>query len=116
VSERPLTAYKVLTSAEMEALEADSFGGSPADLADGFVHLSTAAQLAETIDRHYAGQARLWLAAVDLAAFGESVRWEASRGGALFPHIYGTLPLEAVIAYGPLERHEDGSLKLPVAG
>lgn len=113
---RPDTAYKVLTADQMRALEADAFEGAPIDLADGYIHLSTRDQLTETVDRHFAGQAELWVAAVDLAALGDSVRWEESRGGALFPHIYGAMPLETVIAYGPLEREHDGTVKLPVAG
>ena len=95
---RPDTAYKVLTADQMRALEADAFEGAPIDLADGYIHLSTRDQLTETVDRHFAGQAELWVAAVDLAALGDSVRWEESRGGALFPHIYGAMPLETVIA------------------
>jgi len=116
VTARPDTAYKVLTADQMRALEADAFEGAPIDLADGYIHLSTRDQLTETVDRHFAGQAELWVAAVDLAALGDSVRWEESRGGALFPHIYGAMPLETVIAYGPLEREHDGTVKLPVAG
>ena len=111
------TAYKILSRAEMEALEHQgSFAGAPVDLADGYIHLSTADQLAETLARHFAGQEDLWLAAVDLDALDEAVRWEPSRGGQLFPHIYGPLPLTAVISYGPLEYEPEGSIKLPVAG
>lgn len=114
---RPDTAYKVLTADQMRALEADAFEGAPIDLADGYIHLSTRDQLTETVDRHFAGLSDLWVAAIDLAALGDSVRWEESRGGALFPHIYGAMPLETVIAYGPLEReHDGGTVKLPVAG
>ena len=110
-------AYKVLTVAEMTALEQDgSFAGAPVDLADGYVHMSTAAQLEETVARHFAGQDDLHVAAVDLAALGEDVRWEASRGGALFPHLYSPLSLDAVLAYGRLDRDEDGRIRLPVAG
>ena len=118
MSERPQTAYKVLTGEQMTLLERDaSFAGAPIDLADGYIHLSTADQLTETVDKHFVGQADLHVAAVDLAALGEAVKWEASRGGALFPHIYGgPLLLETVIAYGPLERHADGAVKLPVSG
>jgi uncharacterized protein (DUF952 family) len=115
VSARPDTAYKVLTADQMRDLEADRFAGAPIDLADGSIHLSTSDQLTETVDRHFVGQSDLWVAAIDLAALGEAVRWEESRGGALFPHIYGPLPLDTVIAYGPLER-DDGMVKLPVAG
>jgi uncharacterized protein (DUF952 family) len=116
MSDRPAIAYKVLTADQMRALEADAFQGAPIDLADGYIHLSTRDQLTETVDRHFAGQSDLWVAAVDLAALGDSVRWEESRGGALFPHIYGGMPLEVVIAYGELERDDDGTVKLPVAG
>jgi uncharacterized protein (DUF952 family) len=116
MNDRPAIAYKVLTADQMRALEADAFEGAPIDLADGYIHLSTRDQLTETVDRHFAGQAELWVAAVDLAALGDSVRWEESRGGALFPHIYGAMPLDVVIAYGPLEREHDGTVKLPVVG
>lgn len=115
--ERPQTAYKVLTATEMATLERDgSFAGAPVDLADGYVHLSTADQLTETVDKHFAGQSDLHVAAVDLGSFGDSLRWEESRGGQLFPHLYGPLLLETVIAYGPLECDESGKVRLPVAG
>lgn len=118
MSDRPTTAYKVLTGEQLATLERDtSFAGAPIDLADGYVHLSTADQLTETVDKHFAGQGDLHVAAVDLDALGDSVKWEPSRGGALFPHLYGgPLLLETVIAYGPLERDADGAVKLPVAG
>jgi uncharacterized protein (DUF952 family) len=111
------TAYKVLTADQMSALESDaSFAGAPVDLQDGYIHLSTTAQLQETLDKHFAGQDGLWLAAIDLDALGEAVKWEPSRGGQLFPHVYGPLPLDAVIAYSELHYEPDGSLRLPVAG
>jgi uncharacterized protein (DUF952 family) len=111
------TAYKVLTGEQMAALERDgSFAGAPVDLADGYIHLSTCDQLTETVDKHFAGQDDLHVAAVDLGSFGGSLKWEESRGGALFPHLYGPLLLETVIAYGPLERNDDGSVRLPVTG
>lgn len=113
---RPETAYKVLTADQMRALEADRFEGAPIDLSDGYIHLSTRDQLTETVDRHFAGQLDLWVAAIDLSALGDTVRWEESRGGAQFPHIYGAMPLETVIAYGPLERDDDDTVRLPVAG
>jgi uncharacterized protein (DUF952 family) len=117
VNDRPTIAYKVLTGEQMATLERDaSFVGAPIDLADGYIHLSTAEQLTETVDKHFAGQSNLHVAAVDLAALGGAVKWEPSRGGALFPHVYGgPLLLETVIAYGPLERDADGAVKLPVA-
>ena len=116
MSERPTLAYKVLTGEQMRDLEADRFKGAPIDLADGYIHLSTSQQLAETVDKHFAGQDNLHVAAIDLDALGSRVKWEESRGGQLFPHVYGALPLEVVIAYGPLERDNDGAVKLPVAG
>ncbi len=117
MTDTPLTAYKVLTAEQMATLERDGrFGGAPIDVADGYIHLSTAEQLAETIDKHFAGQSDLHLAAVDLAAHGDKVKWEESRSGQLFPHLYGAMLLETVIAYGPLDRHADGTIKLPTTG
>lgn len=113
----PATAYKVLTADQMAVLEQEGvFSGAPVDLADGYIHLSTTAQLTETVDKHFAGQSDLHIAAVDLEAMGEAVKWEESRGGQLFPHLYADLPLTAVIAYGPMKRDEDGTVRLPVAG
>lgn len=116
MNERPTTAYKVLTADQMRALEADAFAGAPVDVTDGYIHLSTAEQLTETVAKHFAGQDDLWVAAIDLTALGDSLKWEASRGGALFPHIHGRMLLETVIAYGPIERDDDGGVRLPVAG
>ncbi len=117
MSDRPLTAYKVLTAEQMATLERDgTFAGAPVDMADGYIHLSTAAQLTETVDRHFAGQDDLHVVAVDLAAHGDAVKWEESRGGQLFPHLYGPMLLETMIAYAPLVRGTDGLVKLPVAG
>jgi uncharacterized protein (DUF952 family) len=113
---RAAVAYKVLTADQMAALEAGSFAGAPIDLADGYIHLSTRNQLTETVDKHFAGQSGLWVAAVDLDAHGDAIRWEVSRGDAEFPHLYGRLTLETVIAYSPLERDEAGAVRLPVAG
>jgi uncharacterized protein (DUF952 family) len=90
-------AFKVLTAGQWLQFEADGlFDGAPVDLADGYIHLSTAEQLEETISRHFAGQPGLVVAEIDLIHLGGNVRWEPSRGGALFPHVYGPLPIEAV--------------------
>ena len=113
---RDAAAFKILTAAELAELEGGSFAGSAADARDGFIHLSTAAQLTGTADKHYIGQSDLHVAEVDLEALGDAIRWEQSRGGQDFPHLYGPLPLDAVVAYSPLERDDDGSVKLPVAG
>jgi uncharacterized protein (DUF952 family) len=113
----PALAYKVLTQDQLAALERDrSFAGAPVDLADGYIHLSTAEQLTETVDKHFAGQTDLHVAAVDLEVLGDAVKWEPSRGGQLFPHLYASLSLDAVIAYGPLRRDEHGAVCLPVTG
>ena len=110
----PAVAYKILSAPQLADLQASgSFAGSPVDLADGFIHLSAASQVAGTLDKHFAGQTGLVLAAVDLAMLGDAVRWEVSRGGELFPHIHAALPLAAVIAHGPLRRDDDGAVILP---
>ena len=117
MSELPLTAYKVLTADQMAALERDGhLEGAPVDLADGFIHLSTAAQLTETVDKHFAGQTDLHVAAVDLGSYAASLKWEESRGGQMFPHLYEPLRLDTVIAYSALERADDGTVRLPVTG
>ena len=106
-------AYKILTAEQMRALEDDRFDGAPIDVADGYVHLSTAEQVAGTLDAHFAGREDLFLAAVDLAAAGDAIRWEESRGGALFPHLYARLTRSLVLAGGPLRRGADGTPILP---
>lgn len=116
-SAKPSVAYKVLTAMQMRELEqVGTFAGAPIDLADGYIHLSTAEQIDETVDKHFAGQNDLHVAAIDLDALGDAVRWDPSRGGQLFPHIYVALPLSVVIAYGPLVRDHAGRIRLPVAG
>ncbi len=110
-------AYKVLTADQLAALEHDgSFAGAPVDLADGYIHLSTADQLDETIAKHFAGQNDLQLVAVDLEALGDAVKWEESRGGALFPHLYRPITLDVVVAYSALAYEPDGAIRLPIAG
>lgn len=106
-------AYKVLTDKEWRELNGSAFEGAPIDKADGFIHLSTAAQLTETVDRHFTGQRDLVVAAIDLTALGGTVRWEPSRNGELFPHVYGTLEPRFVISHRPLERDVDGKVRLP---
>src|ERR1700733_15395223 len=106
-------AYKVLTADEWAALDAGAFQGPPIDRADGFIPLSTASQLTETVDRHFSGQKGLVIAAIDLATLGDAVRWEPSRQGQLFPHIYASLMRKAVIASCPLERYANGTVRLP---
>jgi len=110
-------AYKVLLPDELAIFERDGFfAGARVDLADGYIHLSTATQLRETIARHFAGLDDLQIVAVDLEALGGAVKWEPSRGGDLFPHLYAPLSLNAVVAYGPLEYDGGGAIRYPVAG
>lgn len=107
-------AYKIMSSAELEQMRRDGlFRGSPADVADGYIHLSCGSQLGATWDKHFGGVNGLVLAAVDLSRLGHAVRWEPSRGGQLFPHIHGVLPMDAVVSVVPLERTSDGAVKLP---
>ena len=94
----PLIAFKVLTAEQWAQFQRDGiFHGAPVDIADGYIHLSAADQLQGTLDKHFAGQTGLIIAEVDLAMLGDLVKWEVSRGDALFPHIYGPLPIAAVL-------------------
>ena len=107
--------YKIMSAAELEQMRRDGvFRGSPADTADGYIHLSSGSQLAATLDKHYNGIEGLMLAAVDLSLLGDTVLWELARGGELFPHIYGPLPIEAVVSVAPLERASDGQVRFPM--
>ncbi len=110
----PAVAYKILTGAQWaQWLDQRVFAGSPVDLADGFVHLSAADQVTETANRHFSGQDGLVVVRIDLAALGDAVRWELSRGGARFPHVYAAVPLAVALAHGPLRRDRDGAVILP---
>lgn len=75
-----------------------SWHGSPHDLRDGFIHFSTASQLEGTIQKHYAGQSDLMLLTIDGETLGEALQWEPSRGGELFPHLYGALPIASILS------------------
>jgi len=90
--------YKVLRAAEWrEAQERGAIAGSADDLRDGFIHLSTHDQLAGTVDRHFAGETGLVVLEIAADRLDAALKWEPSRNGALFPHFYGVLPLDAVI-------------------
>jgi len=91
--------YKILAGvAWRDALATGAFEGAGVDLADGFIHFSTAGQLGETARRHFAGQAGLVVLEVEADDLGAELRWEPSRGGDLFPHLYATLPCAVVRA------------------
>lgn len=101
--------YKIVNRAQWrEAQAAGTFLGAPVDLRDGYIHFSTAAQVRETAARHFAGQDDLLLLRVPADRLGDALRWEVSRGGDLFPHLYGPLPLDAVEAVTPLPLGPDG--------
>jgi len=98
------TIYKILTTDQWQDLQANQETlGAPIDIADGFVHFSNAAQLQETADKHFSGQNGLFVLAVDSAALGEHLKWEPSRGGALFPHLYAPLKLDDVLWSKPID-------------
>src|SRR4051812_8512524 len=110
----PRTIYKICDAVLWrDAERAGVFGGAPVDLADGYIHFSTAGQVPETAARHFAGKAGLLLVAVDAAALGAALRYEPSRGGAMFPHLYGKLPLSAVRWVRPLPLGPDGRHVFP---
>jgi uncharacterized protein (DUF952 family) len=106
--------YKICTASEWRSAEqAGAYRGSAVDLKDGFIHFSTAAQAVETAAKWFAGQRDLVLVAVDGDALGEKLKWEPSRGGALFPHLYAELPVAAVRRVEPLPLGEDGRHRFP---
>ena len=103
--------YKLVDRTEWARARASgAYEGSEVDRADGYIHLSTAAQLAETARRHYAGRDGLVLVGVDLTGLGDAVKWEPSRGGEMFPHVYGPLPLSAALTERPLSVRDDGTM------
>lgn len=106
--------YKISPRSEWEAaLATGTFDGAPVDLADGFIHFSTAAQVAETAAKHFRGQPDLLLIAIDAAALGPALKWEPSRGGALFPHLYSPLNVEHARATYALPLDADGTPIIP---
>jgi len=108
------TIYKICDRTAWEEAEiAGRFAGSPVDGRDGFIHFSTVAQLAGTAAKHFAGQSDLILVAVDGDALGDALKWEPSRGGELFPHLYAALPVSAVLWARPLPDETDGRRAFP---
>ncbi|MFG1477614.1 DUF952 domain-containing protein [Xanthobacter sp. V4C-4] len=106
--------YKISPADLWAAAEAaGTFTGAPVDVADGYIHFSTAAQVRETAARHFAGGAGLKLVAVREEALGAALTWEPSRGGDLFPHLYGPLPLSAVAWVRDLPLGADGAHLFP---
>jgi uncharacterized protein (DUF952 family) len=112
-----VTIYKISEHALWRTAQSEGlFRGSDADARDGFIHFSTAAQVAETVAKHFANKSDLVLVAVDVDALGSSLVWEPSRGGDLFPHLYGPLSLAAVLWARPLPDEVDGRRVIPELG
>ena len=106
--------YHMCRRSEWVAAEAaGSYRGSFQDAADGFIHFSTAEQIRESARKHRAAQGDLVLVTVDAARLGAALKWEPSGSGALFPHLYGALPLAAVIRVDPLPLGADGAHLFP---
>jgi uncharacterized protein (DUF952 family) len=105
--------FKIVSRAEWAEVTG-AYEGSAHDRADGFLHFSTRMQLPETLKRYYAGQTDLMLVAVDTEKLGAHLKWEYSPSrGEDFPHLYGALPLDAVIWAKPIENGADGEFLLP---
>lgn len=108
------TIYKICpASAWREAERQGVYRGSADDKRDGFIHFSAASQVAGTAAKHFAGQTGLFLIAVDADALGDALKWESSRGGELFPHLYGELDIGAVMKILDLRARSDGSHDIP---
>ena len=106
--------YKIFRRPEWDAFRAAGETlGAPVDLADGYIHFSTAAQVAETAARHFAGADDLVLAAVEAAPLGAALKWEPSRGGDLFPHLYRRLRRSDLAWIAPLPLGRDGAHRFP---
>jgi uncharacterized protein (DUF952 family) len=108
------TIYKICEARQWAQAQGDgAFNGSAVDFADGFIHFSTAEQVAMTAARHFAGMTGLVVLAVLAEDLGAALKWEPSRGGAMFPHLYGALPLAAVRWVKPIRLDDDGRHVLP---
>jgi uncharacterized protein (DUF952 family) len=105
--------FKIVHAGEWVAAR-DDYRGSAKDRADGFLHFSTAAQLAGTLARYYANETDLLLIAVESEALGNALKFEPSTAGALYPHLYAPLPRSAVIWARPIARGADGAFLLPL--
>jgi uncharacterized protein (DUF952 family) len=113
-AQRPFYVYKIVAEATWQAAVAKGqYSGSPDDIRDGYIHFSTAAQTAGTLAKHFAGQPSLVIIAVESTKLGPALRWEPSRGGALFPHLYGPLPVAAAAWVRPLSLTAAGTHHIP---
>lgn len=107
--------FKVVSAKEWSvATEQGEFLGAAIDLTDGYIHFSTADQLRETVEKHFAGQSDLLLVSVDADSLGDELKWEPSRGDALFPHLYAPLSIESVVMSTEMPLGKDGQHIIPV--
>lgn len=101
--------YKIVARQQWaEAAKANVFRGAPIDVQDGFIHFSAASQVVETVAKHFAGQSDLLFIEVDANRLGEKLKWEVSRGGELFPHLYGDMSLDTVVSVADLPLGPNG--------
>ena len=108
--------FKIAGNDEWAEAEASgNYSGSPDDARDGFIHFSSAAQVAGTLTKHFAGRNALVLACVDTARLGDDLKWEVSRGGKAFPHLYADLPMSAVVRSLPIPDGTPGALAADMA-
>lgn len=108
--------FKILRADEWAAFQRDGrFSGAPVDLADGYIHFSTAEQVAETARKHFGRERNLTLVAVDDSGLGDSLKWEVSRNDALFPHLYAVLEMSQVVWAEPFPLGDDDRHILPEA-
>jgi beta-hydroxylase len=106
--------YRIADPAALAAASlSGAYEGEAHDKADGFIHASTLDQLADTLQIHYAEAERLGVAEIEVSALGDTLKWEKSRGGELFPHIYGPVPFSAIIGVHLIKRDEEGAWRLP---
>jgi uncharacterized protein (DUF952 family) len=109
--------YKLLSSESWrQSLTQGHFRGSPVDFKDGFIHFSTSSQVRETAAKHFRGQDNLLIVAVDAKSLGDALKWEPSRGGALFPHLYAPLATSLAVWVKPLPMRPDGTHEFPDLG
>ena len=107
--------FKIVSAQQWSvATEQGEFLGAAIDLTDGYIHFSTAEQLRETVEKHFAGQSDLLLVSVDADSLGDELKWEPSRGGALFPHLYAPLSIESVVMSTEMPLGEDGHHIIPI--
>jgi uncharacterized protein (DUF952 family) len=113
-TDNPVLIYKIASGEVARAADAAGlFTGMPIDEKDGYLHFSTAAQLRETLRLHFRGQSDLVVMALPTAALGETLRWEPSRGGQLFPHVYGTFRMDQVAHCAVVSLDAGGDVELP---